>query len=119
MRRRERSPGLTTFGVNCLTRPMLVLMARLVVAAVVLLRFWSVVMAPAGMVLVLPPVTVEVTLTLIWQLALAARETPSRLTWREFATAVTTPPGQVVEGAGLGVSTQPLLVPPALPPTVK
>ena len=42
MRRRERVPGLTTLGVNCLAMPMLLCVVRLVLACPALVSPWLV-----------------------------------------------------------------------------
>ena len=60
MRKRERWLGSITLGVNCLVRPILPCVVRLVVAKEPLLRPSDVAMAPTGMKLVMPPVVVIV-----------------------------------------------------------
>lgn len=118
-RRRDRSPGLTTPGVNCLTTPILVCVVRLVVACRLFDSPWSVRMAPTGMKLVMPPVLVVVTLMDSVQLAAAASETPPIATEPPPGTAVTPPPGQVVDGDGLAATVMPLAGDAAWPSLVK
>ncbi len=103
----ETPPLATEAGVNDLVAVSPDVAVRMALAGEGFCAFWSLLSAPAGMVLVCGPNVAATTLTLKLQLPLAGMVAPAMETVLPEATAVTRPPAQLVEVPGVALTMTP------------